>query len=123
MALTNLTMADLADISPYEGENVDTTWTDTEREEVGLQAEAFVCCLVRYDAVTNWATIGAIEKKLMTEYVARSIAVSGIAFNMAGFTSRIEAENMLNINIWRLRTIEKLLVDQKTLTFIKAGTV
>lgn len=120
MALTNLTMADLADISPYEGELIDATWTDTEREEVGLQAEAFVCCLLRYDAVTNWAAIGAIEKRIMTEYVARSIAIAGIAFNMAGYTSRIEAENMLNINIWRLRAIEKLL-EQNTLTFIKRG--
>ena len=122
MVLT-LTMADLAVITPYEGENVGAAWTDETRDEVGLQAESFVCCMIRYDAVTNWAAIGAIEKRIMTEYVARSVALAAIAFNMVGFTSRIEAEDMLNIIVWRLRAIEKLLTDQKTVTFIQGGTV
>ena len=119
----DITMADNADVVPYEGSNIAVGWTDTERDEVGLQAEAEVCAIVRYDAVTNWAILGAIEKVLMTKYVAMSIAVQGIAFDMSVYTSRIEGENMINILLFNLRKVEKLLQDQKVLTFIQGGTV
>lgn len=106
----SITMADNADVDPYEGELVDATWTDTHRDEVGLQAESYLNNLLDYDLVTNWATLVANMKIILTEFVARMIAVQGIAFNMAGYTSRVEAEDMINISIWRMRQIEKILL-------------
>ncbi len=115
---TNLTMADNADITPYEGENIDATWTDTERDEVGLQAEAYVSGLLDYDAVTNWANLSANLKIILTEFVARTIAVQGIAFNMAGYTSRVEAEDMINLSLWKIRRIEKFLMEPGALKIL-----
>uniref|UniRef100_A0A6H1ZVE2 Uncharacterized protein n=1 Tax=viral metagenome TaxID=1070528 RepID=A0A6H1ZVE2_9ZZZZ len=102
-------MADNADVNPYEGENIDTTWTDTHRDEVGLQAEAYLCVLLKYDAVTNWASLNAIYKIILTEYVARSVAMAGILFNMENYTTRFEAEDMVTVHANRLETIEILL--------------
>ena len=122
-AYTNVTMvADSDDVLPMMGTSVNVAYTTTMQDTVGLLAEAYVCGLVRYDAVTNWATIGAIEKALMTEIVSRFIAMQGIAYDMSVFTSRIEAEDMINIHIFRMRQISNLLKDQKILTFIKRGT-
>lgn len=106
----SITMADNADVDPYEGENIDATWTDTHRDEVGLQAEAYVCNLLDYDFVANWATANAQMKIILTEFVARTIAVQGIAFNMDAYTSRVEAEDMININMWKIKQIERILL-------------
>lgn len=118
----SITMADDNDVDGLIGENVSANFTDAMKDDIGLMAEAYVCNLIRYDAVTNWASIGAIEKVLMTVFVASHIAIQGIAYNMSGFTSRIEAEDMLNVLVFRIRRVEKLLADQKTSTFIKGGT-
>jgi len=122
-AYTNTTMvADDADLVGFVGANVAAGWTVAMADDVGVQAEAFICNLIRYDAVTNWALIGAIEKLMMTELVLRTIAVAAISYDMAAYTSRIEAENMVNLHLYRINEITKLLSDQKVLTHIQAGT-
>ena len=60
-------------------------------------------------------------KYLLNEYVARYVAICGISYNMSGFTSRVEAEDMINVHVFRLRAIEKLLIDQKTITYIRGA--
>jgi hypothetical protein len=105
----SITLADNADVTPYEGENIDANWTDSMRDEVGKQAEAYLCVLLKYDVVTNWASLPAVKKIILTEYVARTIAVAGIAYNMAGYTSRIEAEDLINIHLYRINEIKEIL--------------
>ena len=119
-AYSNVTLvADTGDVTPYLGENIDATYDVTMQDDVGMDAEAYIVAATRYDWVANLATVDTNTKRLLSEYVARWIAVTGIAFNMAGFTSRIEAEDMLNVHIFRLNRIEKILVDQKTVTYMK----
>lgn len=123
MTLT-LVMADLTDITPYEGEALSAGWTDTERDEVGLQAQAYLCNLLKYDAVTNWNSLDSVAKIILTEYVARSVAMAGIAFNMATvgvtFSSLIEPEDMIQLHIYRIEQIEKLLDKSDILQFLGA---
>ncbi|MFH2021049.1 MAG: hypothetical protein ABIJ34_06540 [archaeon] len=111
-------VVDQSDAAPYFGENMDVTFDTTMQDDVGMDAEAFISSLCRYDFVTNFATLNAKTKRLLSEYVSRSIALAGIAYNMAGFSSRIEAEDMLNIHLYRMRLIEKMLADQKTVTYM-----
>jgi len=73
------------------------------------EAEAYVCDLVKYDAVTNWASLSAIKKLIFTEYCARSAAVEAIQYDMSGYTSRVEAEDMINVHLFRINQIENLL--------------
>jgi len=105
----NITLADNADVEPYEGKNIDATWTDTHRDEVGLQAEAYLCVLLKYDIVTNWASLNAIYKVILTEYVARTIAIQGILFNTGGYNGPVEIEDMISISFDKLQKIQKIL--------------
>src|SRR3990167_832070 len=109
-------------IGAMAGENVDATgWTATNQEAWELQAISDLCNLCRYNFADNYASLNTDVKHSVFEYLCRYIALSGIAYNMAGFTSRVEAEDMLNIHIWRMKYLQKLLSDQKTITFIKGA--
>jgi len=120
-AYTNVTLVvDQTDAVPYLGANLDAAFDVTMQDDVGMDAQAFLTALCRYDWVTNLATLDANSKRLLSEYVCRYIAVAGIAYEMAGFTSRIEAEDMLNIHLYRMRIIETILTDQKSVTYIKS---
>ena len=114
-AYTNTTiLADTTDVDGFMGEGIDTGFTETMEDLVGVYTEAYLCNLVKYDIVTNWLTLNAIYKLIFSEYACRTIAVEAIKFNMrgegdAGFGSRIEAENMINIHLYRLNLIEEML--------------
>ena len=114
-AYTNTTMvADTTDVDGFMGADVDAGFTTTMEDLVGVYTEAYLCNLIKYDAVTNWASLNAIYKLMLSEYVARSIAIAGIAYEMAGYATeeddaRINAEDLMTINLMRLEKIEELL--------------
>lgn len=113
-AFTNTTMlADTADVAGFMGANIDTNFTVTMQDLVGVYTEAHLCNLIKYDAVTNWATLSAIYKLMFSEYVARAIAVEAIKYNLHGLTgntkTRIESEDQINIHVYQMRKIEKVL--------------
>jgi len=109
-AFTNTVMlADTTDIDGYTGAGVDVGFTETMADLQGVYAEAYLCNLIKYDAVTNWASLNAVYKLIMSEYVARSIAMTAIAYQTAGYTDRIEAEDMISLHLFRLNEIENLL--------------
>ena len=116
MAATSVLSTD-AEMNAMAGENVDITgWTDANKTAWGIQAEAYLSMLINYDLVTNVATLGTYFKQILNEYVARYVAVSGISYNMAGFTSRVEAEDMINVHFKRMKEIERILKDTESLT-------
>ena len=121
MAATSVLSTD-AEMLAMAGENVDATgFTDANKTAWGIQAEAFLNLICGYDFVTNVATLASYTKQILSEYVARYVAVCAIAYNMAGFTSRVEAEDMINVHAWRMRAIEILLKEVGSEAFV-AGT-
>ncbi len=115
MAATSVLSTD-AEMNAMAGENVDVTgWTDANKTAWGIQAEDYLCCLTNYDLVTNVATLGANFKMMLSEYVARYVGICAISYNMAGFTSRVEAEDMVNIHIYRMKVIEQILKNGESL--------
>lgn len=109
-AFTNTTIiADTADVAGFLGKNVDAGFTVTMQDLVGVYTEAFLCNLVEYDIVTNWASLSAIYKLMFSEYACRMVAVEAIKYHMDAFTSRIEAEDMLNIHLFKINEIKALL--------------
>jgi len=109
-AYTNTTIiADTTDVAGFMGENVDVSFTTTMQDLVGVYTEAFLCNLVKYDIVTNWASLNAIYKLMFSEYACRAIAVEAIRYNPSGFSSLTEAEDMININIYKMEQIKQLL--------------
>jgi len=121
MAATSILSTD-DEMNAMAGENVDTTgWTDANKTAWGVQAEAYLNSLKPYDFVTNFATLNAKTKAILSEYIARYTGMSGIAYNMINYSSRIEAEDMINIHIWRMEKIEKQLLKQGITDFIKVA--
>jgi hypothetical protein len=113
MAATSVLSTD-AEMNAMAGELVDTTgWTDANKTAWGIQAENYLSALVNYDLTANVASIGANFKLMLSEYVARYTAVSGIMYNMgtvgATFSSLIEPEDMVQFHIYRMERIEGLL--------------
>lgn len=118
MAATSILSTD-AEMNAMAGENVDVTgWTDANKTAWGLQAECFLNNLCRFNFSDNYSTLNVDVKYMLNEYVARYVAICGIAYNMAGFTTRIEAEDMINIHVYRMRQIEELLKIKDTPVFM-----
>jgi len=112
-AFTNTIMlADTTDVAGFMGAGVNAAFTTTMQDLVGVYTEAYLCNLIKYDAVTNWGTLNAIYKLIMSEYVARAIAVEAIKYDMgttSTYTSRVEAEDMINIHVYKMEKIELIL--------------
>jgi len=112
-AYTNTTIiADTTDVAGFMGAGVNAAFTTTMQDLVGVYTEAFLCTLVKYDIVTNWASLNAIYKLLFSEYACRAIAVEAIKYDMgttATYTSRVEAEDMINVHLHGMSAIESLL--------------
>jgi hypothetical protein len=118
MAYTG-TIVSEAEMTFMAGELVDGTGNiEANHNYLAGYAEAYLSALVKYDIKTNWASLSSVYKNLFTEWAARFSAMSLIAYNMAGYTSRIEAEDMVNIHWARCQKIEELLKDKSVEDFI-----
>lgn len=109
MAYTGIIVT-VAEMQFMAGENRDATGdVEANHNFLSEYAEAYLCSLVKYDIVTNWGSLNSIYKQLFTEWAARFGGMQIIAYNMAGYTSRQEAEDMINVHIFRMRQIEDIL--------------
>ncbi len=110
-----------ADILLRVGTNASATvkgagWFDT----IIIDAEAIVNCMTRYDwsAADTTATLNASVRGILVDTSACLAAIEGIIWDMSGYTSRIEAEDMINV----LRDIAlrnmSILRDKKVQDFI-----
>jgi len=111
-------IADTTDVAGFMGKNVDAGFTATMQDLVGVYAEAYLCNLVEYDIVTNWASVNAIYKLMFSEYACRSIAVAAITYEINAFTDRIEAEDMIEVHVFNLKKIQKILENASVQDFM-----
>ncbi len=106
------------------GKNVssdfDSIWTNTSEYESWLsQAEAVVNIMSRYDWVENSGAIATTQLPILKEATANLAAIEAIRYDMSGYTSRGEAEDMITVlRDAAIRDIS-LLKDQKGVTFVK----
>ena len=111
-----------AEMALMSGENVDSTGnTEANHNLLAYHAEDYLSAILDYDVAGNWASLTASIRRILSEWAARFCGTALISFNMGGYNSRIEAEDMININIYRMRQIEKLIVEDKTETYIKGA--
>lgn len=111
-----------AEIAVFAGENVDATGdTEANHNILVAQAESYISNLLRYNVVDNYSALNEDVKRSLSEWAARYAAIAVIAYNMAGFTSRIEAEDMINIHAWRMNKLENMLKEQVTVTYLKGA--
>lgn len=61
------------------------------------QAESAINGMARYNFSDNYATLNADTKGLLKEIASNIAAIYVILYDMSGFTSRTEAEDMINV--------------------------
>ena len=109
-----------AEIEQKSGAGVSATFDTTAMTASNLRAESMVNSIARYnfsDAVT--AGLNADVKGILSDVASSLVAIEAIAYDMSGYTSRIEAEDMINIlRDGALRGLS-LLRDKKPQTFIQ----
>ena len=79
------------------GENYDTSITEARINALCTQVESLINCICRYNYSDNYAGLNADVKGLLSEVASDLVAIYIISFNMSGYTSRTEAEDMINI--------------------------
>jgi hypothetical protein len=121
MAHTGI-FATKAQCDAMAGENVDTTgYTETNINSWCLEAESYINILSKKNFSDAYASLNADVKAILQEYEARYVAMCAICYNMSGFTTRTEAENMLNVHIFRMRKIEDLIGDSKFVSYMESA--
>ena len=103
------------------GENYDTSITEARINDLCSQSESFINAATRYNWSDTYSGLNADVKRLLSETSACLVAVAIITYNMAGYTTRTEAEDMINVNRdIALRNIS-LLRDKKTVAFLNGA--
>ena len=109
-----------AEISLFVGQDVNGTGnTEANRNLLVAQAESYLSCVMRYNVVDNFGSLNNDVRRILSEYGARYAAVGLISFQLDGYTSRVAAENLLNIHLYRMRVIERFIMDQNVASYLK----
>lgn len=103
------------------GENYDTSITEARINDLAAQSESIINCVSRYNFSDGYAALNADVKRLLSSCSAAFCAIHIIAFNMAGFESRIEAEDMINVQRDSFLRDLSLLRDKKVQDFMNGA--
>lgn len=79
------------------GENYDTSITEARINALCTQVEASINGMCRYNFSDAYSTLNADAKGILSEVASNLVAIYIISYNMAGYTSRTEAEDMINV--------------------------
>ena len=61
------------------------------------KAEGFICSQARYNFVANYASVSTMGKEFLRKVTSELAAIDVIKQDMGGFTSRTEAQVMIDI--------------------------
>jgi len=85
------------------------------------QAESVINAICRYNFSDNYSTLNADVKGILKEVASNLAAIYVISYDMSGFTTRTEAEDMINIlRDGALRGLS-ILRDKKVQDFINGA--
>lgn len=119
MAHTGI-FATKAEIDLKVGENVDATgYTEANINAACKQSESFINSICRYNFSDAFTSLNTDIKYILSEASACWVAMDFIAYNMSGYTSIIEAEDMINILWAKFWKMIEILQDQKTITYMQ----
>jgi hypothetical protein len=105
------------------GTNVSTAITLAQYSGAIENGEAFVTANTKYDWVTNWGSLPANTKQIIADAVSSYAAIEAINFDMSGYTSRMEAQTMLDVNYNRVVDIINMIRDDKYNYFVQKGSL
>ena len=101
----------------YDSTNVSSTLIASYIND----AEGFISTESLYDWVTNYDKVSSIGKFFLANVTASLAAIYILNYNMSGYTSRTEAQTMLDILWTQVVESLNLLRDQQFRTFVSGG--
>ena len=107
MAFTIVTVAEMQFMA---GENVDATGDVTANHQfLHDMAAGYLSAFIQDDVIAGYSGYDTVTKQLINEWAARFAGMSLIMFNTTGYSDLIEAEDMVQIHIYRMERIENQL--------------
>ena len=85
------------------------------------QAESLINATCRFNFSDNYSSLNADVKGLLKEAASNIAAIYVIQYDMSGFTSRVEAEDMINVLRDAALRALSLLRDKKTAAFLNGS--
>jgi len=108
-----------AEVEHKAGANASaTSKAETYTNDYIAQSESTINALCRYNFSDNYATLNADTKQILKDCASNLAAIYVISYNMSGYTSRIEAEDMINILRDSALRSMSILRDKKAQDFI-----
>jgi len=121
MAHTGI-FATKAEIDVKVGENVNSTgYTETNINNACAQSESFINVKCRTNFSDSYSGLNADVKRILSEISACWVAIDFIAYNMAGYTSRVEAEDMINLHWAKIEKLLEVLEESKNQTWMASA--
>ena len=104
------------------GSGYDSTGvTEAMINQYCAEAESYINTICRTNFSDTYATLNVDVKKILTEACTCLVAINAIAYNLSGFNSAREAENIININWARFENCIHLLNEDGAVSFISSA--
>ena len=115
------TLCSSAAITTKAGLGVNSTAASSEAllQRLSEQAEARIAAVSREDWVSLYSGLTAGTKEILDDACSNLAAIYLVAYDMSGYTSRVEAEDIINVLRDSALFNLGLLKDQKRVKFIK----
>lgn len=110
------------DVEKKSGLNGNSTADGESYTNVYIKmAEGNICAQSCYDWVANYASVSTIGKEFLRDVVSSLAAIYVITYDMKGYTSRTEAQTMLDVNWSIVAEGINLLRDNRWKDFVLKG--
>ena len=100
------------------GANVSTALTGAQIDSVILQVESEINATTRYNWNDNYATLNADVKYILEQAASNLAAMYLVTYDMSGYTSKTEAQTILDVLLDGYRRAIKELTDIKNRDFV-----
>ena len=96
---------------------------DVEANHIALQNQAmgYLSGFVQDDVSAGFAAYDAVTKVMLTEWAARYAGMELIRYDPSTYTDLIEAEDMIQVHIYRMEKIEEELAKGEVQKQIKVN--
>lgn len=114
-------MTTQAECEQKMGAGVSASWTEAMTTAAGLQAESFVNSVCRYNFSDDYAGLNDDVKYIISDVVSSLVAIQAISYDMSGYSSRTEAEDVINVLRDGVLRNMSILRDKKVQDFISGA--
>ena len=113
------TLCTSADVDAKVGNGVSASVTEAFKNSYVLAAESYINTLCKYNFTDNFSSLNVNVKYIVSEACSNLTAIYSISYDISGYNSSREAENLINICWQRFMQCIKLLNEDDNLNFVK----